>query len=309
MSSILDSSIELRHLLYFRAVAEAGGFTRAAAAIGLRQPTLSHQIRQLETTLGVELFHRTRRECRLTAAGEMLLPYARRVLAEMDALKRSLDEMSELKRGNLSLGVLPGLLRKLLPVALASFHHAYPGVRMRVVELSMDDMERDILQGKLELGLGVIPTAQGGLKGQALFMEDLVAVVTTKDPLAAHAEVSIAALAGRALALPPPGYGTRVLLMNAFAKVKRAPQVTFEATAHGLLPQLARTGGPVAIMPASTLGGEVPEGCRVLHVVKPALRRQIGLITPQGTPSSPAIGAFIPRLLKLIAEQKSRSDD
>lgn len=308
MSSILDSSIELRHLLYFRAVAEAGGFTRAAAMIGLRQPTLSHQIRQLETTLGVELFHRSRRECRLTAAGEMLLPYARRVLAEMDALKRSLDEMSELKRGNLSVGVLPGLLRKILPVALATFHQAYPGVRVRVVELSMDDMERELQRGKLELGLGVIPTAQGGLKGQALFVEDLVAVVTSKDALAANAEVSVAALAERALALPPPGYGTRVLLMNAFAKTKRVPRVTFEATAQGLLPRLVRTGGQVAIVPASTLGGEVPEGCRVLRIVKPALRRQIGLITPQGTPSSPAIDAFTPGLLKLITDQKSRTD-
>ena len=104
MPSILNHTVELRHLLYFQAVAEHGSFTRAAAVIGLRQPTLSQQIHQMEKLLGVTLFDRARRRCRLTSAGDMLLPYVRRVLAEMDNLRSSLDDLSEL---NLNSAVEP----------------------------------------------------------------------------------------------------------------------------------------------------------------------------------------------------------
>lgn len=307
MPSILNPTVELRHLIYFRAVAEEGGFTRAAALIGLRQPTLSHQIKQLEAALGVELFHRSRRQCRLTAAGETLLPYARRVLGEMDALKRSLDDLSGLRRGSFSLGVLPALVAKVLPPVVARFQAGHPGIRMRVAELSMDDMERDLTQGKIEVGFGVVPPVQQSLRGEVLFSEEIVALAGARDPLARRAEASVESLAGRPLALPPPGYGTRMLILNAFSRVRRTPKIAFEATSLDFLPLLVRGGAQVALIPSSSLGGEVPEGCRVVRISKPAIRRQIGVLTVQGAPPRPAVEAFLPLLRRHAAEWKSKA--
>lgn len=306
MSSILNPTVELRHLVYFRAVAEEGGFTRAAALIGLRQPTLSHQIKQLEEALGVELFHRARRQCRLTPAGETLLPYARRVLGEMDALKRSLDDLSGLRRGTFSLGVLPTLMTRFLPPVLARFHDEHPGIRLRVLELSMDDMERDLVQGKIELGLGVVPPAQASLRGQILFTEELLALVAEDDPLAKKTEVTLEALATRPLSLPPPGYGTRMLILSAFSRVKRVPNIVLESTSMDLLPQLVRGGGQVSIASSSALGAEAPAGCRVLRIAKPVIRRQIGMLSLQGAPLRPAVAAFAPMLAHHAAELRGR---
>jgi LysR family cyn operon transcriptional activator len=307
MASILNPTVELRHLIYFRTVAEEASFTRAAAVIGLRQPTLSHQIKQLEQALGVELFHRSRRQCRLTAAGEMLLPYARRVLGEMDALKRSLDDLSGLKRGSFALGVLPALAPRVLPAVVARFHAEHPGIRMRVVELSMDDMERDLTQGKIEVGLGVVPPAQQSLRGEALFTEEILALVGARDPLARRPEVTVEALAERPLALPPPGYGTRLLILNAFARARRVPKIAFESTSLDLLPPIVRGGTQVALVPALALGGDTPEGCKVLRITKPAMKRQIGVLTLQGAPPRPAAQAFLPLLRRHAAEWRSRS--
>src|SRR5262245_21161739 len=91
--------IELRHLRYFLAVAEAAHFTRAAAKLHVTQPTLSHQIRQLEGQLNLTLFDRIGRRIKLTAPGELLLPHARRVLRELEEAQVALGELHGLERG------------------------------------------------------------------------------------------------------------------------------------------------------------------------------------------------------------------
>src|SRR6185503_19125413 len=98
--------IELRHLRYFLAVAETAHFTKAAAKLHVTQPTLSHQIRELEGQLRLSLFDRVGRRVKLTAAGETLLPHARRVVRELVAAQTALDELHGLKRGVLKVGIM-----------------------------------------------------------------------------------------------------------------------------------------------------------------------------------------------------------
>jgi LysR family cyn operon transcriptional activator len=294
MPSILDHGIELRHLRYFVAIVEAGSFTRAAALIGLRQPTLSHQIRQLEKMLGSSVFHRTRRFCRLTAAGEMLLPAARRILSNMDDVRRSLDDLSGLSRGSLSVAVLPVLSASVLPPALSQFHTEHPGIRARISEMSVDDMERALVLGTVELGIGFMPPSETSLRGQALYSEELVAVVTKNDPLAPSHKTSIALeeLAGRPLMIPPPGFGTRILIMNAFAKIRRTPIIAMELSSMDALLQTVLSCKGLGIVPASALWGRPHDGLSTMKIVRPTPRRSIGFISMHGVSRSPAVEAF-----------------
>src|SRR6185503_10546926 len=98
--------IELRHLRYFLAVAEEAHFTKAAAKLHVTQPTLSHQIRQLEGQLNLPLFDRIGRRVKLTSAGELLLPHARRVIRELEEAQTALGELHGLKRGELKVGIV-----------------------------------------------------------------------------------------------------------------------------------------------------------------------------------------------------------
>jgi DNA-binding transcriptional LysR family regulator len=305
MPSILNHAVELRHLLYFQAVAEHGSFTRAASVIGLRQPTLSQQIHQMEKALGVPLFDRARRRCRLTSAGEMLLPYVRRVLSEMENLRSSLDDLSELRRGSLSIAVLPSVTHRLLPLALARFHQEYSGIQIKILELSVDDMERALISGTVELGIGVVPPAETSLRGQVLFSEELMAVVPALDPLADEPSVNLEDLRDRPLLAPPPGYGTRTLLLKAFAKTRRAPQFALELSSVDVLLQMVESGGGAGIVPASALWGRPSRDYVALRITRPALKRQIGLLTLHGAHTRPAAEVFIP-IIKAVA--KSLSD-
>lgn len=96
-----------RHLNYFIAVAEHGGFTRAAAILHVSQPALSQQIRQLEETLGVRLFDRSGRNTCLTDAGKVWLIYARRALRELAEGQRALHDVDDLQRGTLRVAMMP----------------------------------------------------------------------------------------------------------------------------------------------------------------------------------------------------------
>src|SRR5215204_2887478 len=100
------SQIELRHLRYFLAVAETAHFTRAAAKLNVTQPTLSQQIRELEGQINLQLFDRVGRRVKLTAAGETLLPHARKVLRQLDEAQSALSELDGLKRGLLRVGIV-----------------------------------------------------------------------------------------------------------------------------------------------------------------------------------------------------------
>jgi LysR family cyn operon transcriptional activator len=302
MPSILYDSVELRHLLYFRAVAEAGSFTRAAAVMGLRQPTLSQQIHQLEGKLGTPLFHRARRMCRLTPAGEMLLPYARRVLGEMENLRQSLDDLSGLKRGSLTVAALPVLSHRVMPAAVARFHAEHPEIRVRLLELSVDDMEAALVQGTVEMGIGYMPTGERSLRAQLLFQEELVVVVREDDPLARRDSVPLEEVLLRPLLALPPGHGTRTLMLNACAAARRVPRFAMELGAvEVLLRTVGECGGP-GLVPTSALWGRDRElaGCVVVRIARPGIRRQVGFLNLHGVHTRPAAEAFMPIVHEVV---------
>jgi DNA-binding transcriptional LysR family regulator len=99
--------MELRQLAYFVAVAQKLNFSRAAEDLPVSQPGLSQQIRVLENELGVQLFDRAGKRVALTRAGEVLLPHAYHILAEVETARNQVRDLSQLNRGTASLGAPP----------------------------------------------------------------------------------------------------------------------------------------------------------------------------------------------------------
>src|SRR5438094_8445000 len=118
--------MELHQLRYFVAVAEERHFTKAARGLRVAQPSVSRAIRVLEEELGTPLFHRMKGNVALTAAGEVLLPWARRVLADVGGAALEVRELADLRRGRLAARATPALTTTLLPHALARFHQSFP---------------------------------------------------------------------------------------------------------------------------------------------------------------------------------------
>src|SRR5215469_3039442 len=177
--------MELRQLRYAVAVASHRNFTRAAAAVPVAQPALSHQVKLLEKELGIELFERSRSGVRLTEAGEIFILRARRALAEVDAAREEIDALKGLASGRLIIGAMQAMGGLDLPRLLAAFHMAYPGIDVSLREESTHDMFTAAMNGELDLAiaaLNVEPPA--GLEVLPLLREPVLLAVPATHRLA-----------------------------------------------------------------------------------------------------------------------------
>jgi DNA-binding transcriptional LysR family regulator len=167
--------MELRHLRYFLAVAEAENVSRAALKLHLSQPALSRQIRDLEEELGFLLLERSAKSVRLTDAGRVFLEETRAVLQRVEAAVKSARAIASGDRGELHVGYAPTLTARILPPALRAFQAGNPGVRVKLHDLSTDEMLVGLRERRLQLAY-MVRQAPAELRG-------LRFVEVTRDPL------------------------------------------------------------------------------------------------------------------------------
>lgn len=220
--------MELRHLRYFLAIAEAGSFTRAAANLHLTQPTLSHQIRQLEEALGTPLFDRIGRRVQLTAPGLVFKVHAEQALQQLASAKSALDELQGLVRGTLSIGVFQSFNSSLLPPILARFSALYPAIRVVVRQLPTRAMEDQLVNGELDLGIAYVEPGSDRLLAERLFDERLMLVVGPRHPYAARRELQLKQLERQPLVLLSAEFPSRQLLADWFAGAGFEPDIRIE---------------------------------------------------------------------------------
>lgn len=178
--------MNLEQLTGFVEIASTGHFTRAAEHLHLAQPSLSKQISTLERELGVELFHRVRGNVTLTAAGERLLPIARRMLTDADTARGEMAELAGLRRGRIRLGATPTLCTSLVVEVLAEFSERYPGVDIEILERGSRSLIAALVEGGLDLALIVTSVssekARAVLEREPILNERLVVVSSADAP-------------------------------------------------------------------------------------------------------------------------------
>src|SRR5579863_10479624 len=145
--------MELRHLRYFRAVAEALSFTKAAKQLRIAQPALSRQVQDLEEEIGVDLLKRGPRGVTLTAEGKLFLDEARELLKRADESVEKVRALARGESGELHVGYAPSPTVEILPPALAAFQKAVPRVKVLLHDLSSDELIAGLHNATLELAI------------------------------------------------------------------------------------------------------------------------------------------------------------
>lgn len=253
-------AMTVRHLTYFLAVADTGRFTLAATVCGVAQPTLSKQVRALETELGETLFTRGRDEITLSPAGETLLPHARRIVADTETARLEIAELAGLRRGRLRLGATPSLCVSVVADVLAGFHDRHPGVGLELTESGSQDLVAELRRGQLDLALVIHHPDRGvgsfgdDLDLRPVLREELVAVCPPGRP-DLGGSIGIAELARHEMVINRPGYDLREVTLAACAAAGVTPRIAVEGGEMDALLRMVERGLGVAIVPSLVLAG------------------------------------------------------
>lgn len=299
--------MQLHQLRYFVAVAETRHFTHAADNVGITQPSLSKQIHALEADLGAPLFERIRGDIRLTAAGEVLLPLARRILADTETARREVQELVGLRRGRVRLGATPSLITSLAPEVLRRFRDAYPLVDLRVEESGSQDLVRDLLRGELDLALIILPATgvDPALRAEPILRESLVLASTEPLPVTTAAgTVHLADLREQPLVMFRSGYDLRDATLYACRAAGFEPTFAVDGGEMDAVLSFVEAGLGVALVPGIVVARR--PRLRVTPLAPPGVERTIALARRRdGVPThaARALRRILLDYLRTAAEQ------
>ncbi|MBD0863598.1 LysR family transcriptional regulator [Gordonia sp. zg691] len=250
--------MELRHLRYFRAVAEELHFGRAAQRLHMAQPPLSQQIRQLEDELGLALLVRSTRRVELTAAGEDYLRQTVAILDSVDAAGRRAQRIAEGRQGNLAIGCVGSATYSLLPRFVRALRNELPDVDVSVRgEMLAPEQMAALVSGDIDLALLRMPVETRGLHVESIRKDRLIVALPADHPLTetpAQQAVDIAQLRGEDF-IAHVGGGRSVISGVLAAACERAgfmPRIRHEVEETSTLVTLVAAGLGVAVVPEPT---------------------------------------------------------
>lgn len=299
-------NMQVQQLRYFVAVAHHRHFTRAAESLGVTQPSLSKQIHALEADLGAPLFVRARGAVNLTLAGEALLPRATRILADLDAARREVQDLVGLRRGRVRVGATPSLCTTLVAEVLRHYRDAHPDIELYVEEGGSQDLVRALTQGELDLAL-VIQPEQGidpALRVVPILRESLVVVSVRPLPItAADGMLHIGDLRDQPLVMFRTGYDLRDAAIDACQREGFTPPFAVEGGEMDAVLGFVEAGLGVALVPGMAVTSR-PRLC-VTPLAPPGVQRTIVLAHRRDYMLSHAAQRLHDRLLDYLAEAES----
>ncbi len=279
---------DLRHIRAFLAAARIGNFTRAAAELHISQSAFTVQIRQLEDALGVTLFDRSKRRVALTSAGRELLVPLERLIIDAEAIVGRTRQLAGLRRGVVSLAVLPLVAAQFVPEAIQKFRRRYPGVSVQIRDVVAGRLIEAVKKEEVDFGIGTCPRADRELRATPLIVDSLCAFVTRAHLLAREESVTLKELVTQPLILIGKGTSVREVLDDAVQREHLPTNIAYETNYVSTAIGMVRAGLGIAVLPESAGHSEDAREIRCLPITRPALSRKIEIIERKDRSLSPA---------------------
>ena len=253
--------MEIRHLRYVLAVAEAGHMTRAAERLGIQQPPLSQQIKALEKSLGMALFHRHPKGVALSDAGRLFEMEARRLVDDMAAMEQRMARVARGELGVLNVGFTSSAAaHTFTPEALRACRRAWPGIALSIREDHAAGITEAVAAGRLHCGLIRVPVSQPeGLTFEVLLREPVLVALPGDHALATRKTARAVSLAelrdeGFILVRQPGAPGLYANLLALCEAQGFRPRIAAEVERMVTSLNLVAAGAGIAVVPASMRG-------------------------------------------------------
>lgn len=290
--------MDIASLHAFVTIADNGSFSLAADQLHLTQPAVSKRVATLEEDLSVRLFDRLGRTVRLTEAGAVLLPRARRILAEVDDSRRALRNLSGVVTGSLTLATSHHIGLHRLPPVLRTFTARYPQVRLDMRFMDSEIACAVVLRGEVELAIVTLPPqVEPPLEALPLWLDSLVAVASRAHPLAELVNVVPQRLQEHAAILPSEATFTRRIVEDELKRLGVEISVAFATNYLETIKMMVAVGLGWSVLPRTMLDGDLVE----LPIAGLHLERTLGVVRHTGHTLSNAASA----LLTILQDQST----
>jgi DNA-binding transcriptional LysR family regulator len=210
--------VDIDKLETFLLAAEILNFSETAKRLHLSQPTVSHQIKILENTMGVVLFIRTSTGLQLTEAGRLLLPLARRLLHDTNNMQAMMSSMKIDVVGELRITCSTTAGKYVLPQMAARFCRLYPGVKVRILSCTSEDVTIRLLEGDAHIGVLSHEILAAGLESQEFFRDTITLIVPPDHRWAYHKVIEPSELLEEPLIIREETSGTRQVVLSELSK-------------------------------------------------------------------------------------------
>jgi LysR family transcriptional regulator, cyn operon transcriptional activator len=301
----MHDPLEIRHLRYFLAVAEAGSFSRAADRLGISQPSVSQQMRDLEAGLRVSLFQRRGKRILLTSTGLIFQEHARALLRELENFLQEVSSEPGHLRGTLHLGVVPVLNVPLLPELMGMFAADHPGINLIVEEISSTEIETALEEGRMDVGLGFLTRHSPNLRYERLCTDEFALIVAENHPWSKRRVVHFSELHQQRLLQLPDTFVMRRMTDEICRRHQVRPHMVAEINA---IETLLRSLAPLqaaTLMPKIALRGRESLKLKAIRLQGKKLGLDIGLLRLSDSAANSAVAAFtslakatVPKMIK-----------
>jgi LysR family cyn operon transcriptional activator len=297
--------LKIRLLRYFLAVAEAGSFSRAADRLGISQPSVSQQMRDLETALRVSLFQRRGKRILLTPIGLILQEHAHAILRQVEKFLDELSTEPGQLRGSLHLGVVPVLNVALVPHLLGLFAADHPRISLTVEEISSTEIETALEEGRMDVGLGFLTRHSPNLRYERLCTDDFALIVSEAHPWWNRRVIELSELHQQRMLQLPDSFVMRRMTDEICGDHQVRPRMVAEINAiETLLRSLAPLEAAV-LMPKIALRGREGLKLKAIRLQGKNLALEIGVLRLRGSAGNSAVAAFaklaqaaVPRMIR-----------
>ncbi|RTE10017.1 LysR family transcriptional regulator [Paenibacillus whitsoniae] len=273
--------MEIRQMRYFLEVAKREHVTEAANALHVAQSSVSRQLFNLESELGVDLFIREGRRVKLTPIGRVFLARVEQVLKMINEAEIEVKEYLEPEKGVVRIAFPISLAAHVLPTAIYAFRKKYPEAKFQMRQASYRDLIDGVINGEFNLAMiAPLPPDERKIKQKLLFTENIVALLPQHHPLAGRTSIQLQELKEDSFVTLPEGTIFREIVLNACKALGISPHIAFEGDDIDALKGLVSAGLGVALMPEVTLVDNIPHSTVKIPIVDPAVTRTIGIICP-----------------------------
>lgn len=275
----------LQQMRYLVAVADALHFRRAAEATHVTQPTLSAQLKEMESRLGVQLVERSRSRVILTPIGEEIAGRARNILRDVEEMREVAKIGQQPLHGTIRVGVVQTLGPYLLPLLVPDLHASHPDLRLYVREGLAEVLIDRLEGGALDLLFFPLPIRQSDIETEVLFREPLLVVAPQEHRLAQKEKIARRDLKGETVLTLEPGHRLYEQVREICAEFEADLSHDFEGTSLDTLRQMVAMGMGLSLLPALYVRSEVARENLVVArpMSGPAPSRMIGIAWRRGT--------------------------